>query len=389
MSYSDKLKKYKDGQLDDAEMLAVRDEIEKYNAISEFLFDEESLNDDLDMYLEGIENPNDVPLNTAEMTDGINRLIRKAFIKAGVITASIAVILSLLLAFVLPHIVSGFFYNPDSIVFTDESSGLSVNRMTKDLSVYTESRIPEYGPNLSVSVDSQGYGKYYIYMNSWFNAGEGDGDSVENGFAGMITRNNSTWYTPKAMEFESADPLTFTSGESQDLDKLDDNERYYTYVSFSRPVSYKEFLELYNTDGKLSDNDSGFIWCAVKTSDNIEGNLGFYMTDTGQSTIKYEDDSDYPLLSLNAAEEGSQYIETKEAATMHFVSMMKYLSDNEDFLNIMDGFANPKTYEDAAEYVEANGLQIYGFITTADKSHMEHIQQNKLVSSVRISRNNM
>lgn len=389
MSYSEKLEKYKNGQLDDDEMSAVRNDLEKYSAISEFLYDEDSLNDDLDMYFEGINNANEIPADNEEMTASINHMIRKAFIKAGVITALIAVILSLVLAFVLPHIVSSLFYNPDTTIYTDTASGLPVNRMTRDLSVYTEARIPEYGPNLSVSVDSQGYGKYYVYMNSWFNVGDDDGESVENGFAGMITRNNSTWYTPKTMEFESADPLTFTSGESDDIDKLGDNERYYTYVSFSRPVSYKEFLGLYNTSRELSDNGNGFIWCAVKTSDNIEGNLGFYMTDTGQSTIKYEDDSDYPLLSLNAAEEGSQYIETKEAATMHFVSMMKYLSDNEDFLNIMDGFANPKTYEDAAEYVESNGLQIYGFITTADKSHMEHIQQNKLVSSVRISRNNM
>ena len=69
---------------------------------------------------------------------------------------------------------------------------------------------------------------------------------------------------------------------------------------------------------------------------------------------------------MDSHEQEQQALLTEDFAKTHFSSLLRYLSDQETFLKIMEEDGQ-NLYKDAAEYVEENPLMIYGFMTVADK----------------------
>ena len=95
-----------------------------------------------------------------DFTKRVNRAIRRAFLKMGAAVCAVTLVVVLLILFVLPNIVSNFYYDPGRIV-GENSSGGTTNQMSLDLAVYTELALPGTYRD-DVQVEDRGYGNYDI-----------------------------------------------------------------------------------------------------------------------------------------------------------------------------------------------------------------------------------
>lgn len=91
----------------------------------------------------------------------VNRSIRRAFRRLGLTVLAAAFILILFVQFCLPTIVSCFYYNPTEKIGKDVYSNI---KMSRDMAVYSELFLPGKR-RMSVSAEVEGYGKYNISVN--------------------------------------------------------------------------------------------------------------------------------------------------------------------------------------------------------------------------------
>ena len=71
-----------------------------------------------------------------------------------------------------------------------------------------------------------------------------------------------------------------------------------------------------------------------------------------------------------AACKAALVIDTEYMKT-HFVSLLRYMADRKQFLKLMDEEAD--VYSSAADYVEKNGLMVYGFAFVGDKERIQEV----------------
>ena len=212
MNYRELLQKYKAGELPEEQRKQVRQDIEKQDAISEYLFDNEEMEFEEQVEQDGGQTtestdgsvPKDgqnvnivgaaVPKDgqEAEFTKLIRRAIRRTFIKYGVITGVIVIGIVCFLVFALPKIQDAMYYDPNKIVGTEE--GNKTNQLSLDMSVYSELFLPENYRD-SAAATGSGYGNYDIVINQ---------TSSHNGIfeyvGGRITKNDMVLYNPNIVQ---------------------------------------------------------------------------------------------------------------------------------------------------------------------------------------------
>ena len=157
MKYSELLKLYKAGQLDKEQTEKVESDIERQQSISEYLFDEEQIFD----FEEADIEDESTPQSENNFVDTINKSIRKAFIKMGVVSGTAIIAIVMLIVFVVPKAVNLFYYNPSAVV--GEKNGIDTVQMSLDMAVYTELYSPKNYSDM-VLVDENGYADYDFYI---------------------------------------------------------------------------------------------------------------------------------------------------------------------------------------------------------------------------------
>ena len=193
MKYRELLELYKKKELGEEQREMVERDIERHEAISEYLFEME----EADILQGPAEYPegSEIKAKTAgkerdtadDFTKRVNRAIRRAFLKMGAAVCAVTLVVVLLILFVLPNIVSNFYYDPGRIV-SENNYGGTTNQMSLDLAVYTELALPgTYRDN--VQVEDRGYGNYNITIyQSVSRSGE------FHHVAGRIEKNNLRLY---------------------------------------------------------------------------------------------------------------------------------------------------------------------------------------------------
>lgn len=102
MTYREMLELYSQGKLNEQQRTEIEKEIEKQQALTDYLFDHQ-----IPLDMDGVRNGN--PAFAAKVSDSegnqimnqINWSIRKSFIKSGFITVIVAIVLSLFITLVL------------------------------------------------------------------------------------------------------------------------------------------------------------------------------------------------------------------------------------------------------------------------------------------------
>lgn len=411
MTYHELLKLYRQGKLDEEKRKEIERDIEKQDAISEYLFSEDVIPELEDLAAEeGNQKPDGQDGMEERFIKMVNQSIRSAFLKMGAIVGCVVLAVVLMVILVLPKAVSVFYYDPGKIVskVQNEGSTDTTNQMSLDMAVYTELMLPGYFRD-NVTVSSRGYGSYDIsIIQNWSFTGRFYNLSgrIERGKLTLYDMNYLTPMTGNAFgwfqrartdlsltEQDEAESKEYELGEdarimhgaedreymAENLEKLNDNQMYLAYVTLNEMMDYEAFLEFYQSLENLAHG-----WCAVKTNEPADENgyfrpenLGF-SCDLSASTSCGWDKEKYPGLLLwetyaeDSHEEAEKSLREEESVKEHFLSMLRYMSDQKQFCEMMNISAD---FTETINYVEQNGITIYGFAAIGDKEALTELSK--------------
>lgn len=417
MTYRELLELYKQGKLEEKKRKEVEEEIEKQEAISDYLFREEGIPG-----LDELENMSAYPESgeeddmEARFVKMVNSSIRRAFLKMGAAVGAVVLAVVLAVIFILPKAVSVFYYDPGKVV-AKTALGDSVNttnQMSRDMAVYTELLVPGYGRD-NVIVDDRGYGNYDICISQSISYGQNFSRRFYNVSGkiekGKLTLYDTNYFVPMAgnqfdwfqrenadlslRELDEKEKQDMELGENEylvhgaalkedmkeNLAKMNDNEYYLAYITLNEMMEYEDFIKFYQ-----QQEDLGYGWCAVKVNDSADfpdgqsfrpENLGFYCdlvfgTSCGWDKEKYSN-----LLLWENMEEGSfqkceKGLQKEAFVKEHFISLLRYMADQKAFCKMMNA---DQDFSGAAEYVEKNGVKVYGFAAVVDKEALMKLSE--------------
>lgn len=454
MTYRELLKLYKQGKLEDSTKKQIEAEIEKQDAISEFLYEEGAIPDfsDLESGRDYFDDLNDKKQwterqnsktedNVEKQSENriieksksagdsrnqqedefnrqfikeIQRFIRRAFIKMGLAVGVVVLAVVLCAVFILPKVVSKFYYDPNEVAGKYEE--MTTTRMELDMSVYSELFLPGNHRD-QVNAVSRGYGEYDIVIpqtSSW----TGKFTSV----SGRLVRGKLTLYDNNVLSrpiMQFYIPGDETAWEAWEVDengketKMDtearkqasiqdskeaieaynDNDWYLAYVSINDIMDYKDFIEWFQNLSDQKELEWGTLWCAVHTEDKdgycVEPNIGFCPLPSGMSMSW--DRETYPYLSLLDNSDSYDRVEANDEETMqtHVISMLSYIQDHDEILSMMGQTTDsPDRYQDMINYVKKNGLKIHGFAVSAKKKTLLELYKQDVVSYIQTTPQN-
>lgn len=380
MTYRELLEQYKDGVLDEAKRSEIAADIEKHDAISEYLCE----NGDIPVLdtLDAEPLNADVQQKSSDFTALIRTSIRKAFIKAGVIVGTISVCTALGVVFGLPKLVDQFYYDPNEGIGKDN---VSTQRFQLDLTVYSELFLPRQYC-LDASADGEGYGEYNITVyqtQSW------------SGYfpkaSGVIKRNKLKMYDPGFFDYSPFNGFAMreigvdsfvamgqgAAGSAEDafadLKTLDASNYYHAQLTLDRVYTYEEYAAW------CAENEVFPHWTALCYWN--EDNKGYttgsdligFRTFSNSIDVQFDDES-YPYLtkfSLSEMENGTG-LASADIMKQHVLSMLRYTQDAPTFYEMMQE-QTPDSLQYWEASIEKNGLFIYGFTVTAQKEELERL----------------
>lgn len=368
MTYREKLKLYKQGKLPEAERETVAQDIERHEAIGEYLLDEIDL-PELEQASETEERGAVQENEASRMTAQINSSIRKAFVKTGVIVGAAVLAIVLFAVFALPRIVDCFYYDPAKPVGEAAGdNGIQSEQLSLDLAVYTELFVPD-GYRDQARVERRGFGTYDVTIGSI---------SGQSTVVGTVERNKLTLFTPDPLRLPTVNAFDHNSvgvesgfrGPAADSFVDMNASSLAAYCTFDHVMTYEEFVKW------VSDNGIGSCWGAicVKTTPEYGGEFDYERIDADGANLGMRlntsckhltfDQEKYPELTLFSLSETTgeeqNWIPSEENARRHVASMLRYMEDHPIFFEQMGMVVENNRYEQMAKRVEEQGLFFYG-----------------------------
>ena len=302
-----------------------------------------------------------------------------------------------------------FYYDPGKTVGQGNEAEDKTNQISLDLAVYSELFLPEYMRD-NVSVTERGYGNYDIQIIQ--NVARQGETFIDVG--GKIERNHLTVFDPnilkrpvdnvfewnmnsmdpsKTLEEQIEQPKELPDGSveisnmspggtpeecRETIDQLEEEKYYKAYVTLNQVLPYETMYKFLKQYEILPD------WCAIQCTDQMyHKNIGFSIYQSGNN-IAWDKET-YPLLRTvdgEAYDEIEKMMQTEEGACTHFTSMLHYMSKQTRFLKMFYPELEAETLEESAEYVEKNGVKIYGMLITADRATLQKLDDTEEVYSI-------
>ncbi len=382
MTYKELLQLYKSGELDKERREKVEKDIEKHEAIGEFLFENDGIPEfsDFDVQSESVAEEDS---DEKRFTRMIKKSIRKAFIKTAVAVGVIVLAVVLIAVTAMPFIVDAFYYNPAKVI--GEGDGWSTNQMTLDTAVYTELFTPGYY-RVKVETKREGYGKYDIcipqnfsvngqFKDVYGNLDKGELTLYSDGFFKLPVQN--AFVPDDIMGVDARYSGTGAAGTVQDakdkLNTLDEYDYYVGYVTLDKVMTYDELVSWSKAEGITPD------WCAVckkeKNRYEVDDIIGFnYLS---SSAVMAYDNEKYPYLNycdmVETVDDFPEDAISAEVMETHMISMLRYMVGREDFRDVTGCVKSDWDFEELAINIEENGLNIYGFAIVAQKDKLIEI----------------
>ena len=115
-------------------------------------------------------------------------------------------------------------------------------------------------------------------------------------------------------------------------------------------------------------------------------NMGFYLN-PGHSTFLNWDREKYPNLMLwqsgmneKEYDNMTENIKSEDFMKTHFISLLNYMSDQEMFLEMVG--EDSRIFEEAADYIDKNGITVYGFACIAEKEDLIVLNEREEVYEI-------
>lgn len=283
--FEEMMKRYVSGQLSTEEEAYVKSEIEKYEVISEYLYDKEMGDDSFlqpePQMDEEIKNQEE---NKVVML--INRSIQRAFLKMGCVVLAITLAIVLFCIYGLSPLISSFYYNPKKEV------GELTNQISLDYAVYSELSMP--GTRIdNVVVEEKGKLTFYNenLLESLHDISEAN-LFVNMGKVGVVAGLDTG---------EVITDLKESPSKKEDLkqmvEELEEDTVYRGYLAFEGDLSFEEMTSFF-TQGSVRYPE----WIGIRTDPDNRYNLGYAMNQGGK-VLRGWDKKRYPeLLSITEDE---------------------------------------------------------------------------------------
>lgn len=387
MKYRELLELYRNGQLDQDLREQVERDIDRHDAITEYLCEESVIPvlEEMDILSE---QENEKQNNS--LVKEIQKSIHKMFFKLGITIGIFVLVITLCVIFVLPQVVDLFYYQPDRSAFGNSNQiAMPTNQMSLDFSVWSELFLPGRYRNNVVS-ESRGYGVYDIGIVQNISP-DGRFYTVN----GQLVRNQLKFYDSNYFELPVSNTFMLPEGKEilnsretirqesfQYLKERPSNDLLIAYISLDHIMDYDSFLKWYQQLSiRFYDGWAG-IYAEDEDGHWATENTGLSLNPSG---ISMEwDRNKYPHLSLVGELDGTKADLHEEALIQeHFLSMLQYLQDHPN-LNDLFGYGAPRqNIEDAKVYVQENGLQVYGLAVVASRDELLKLESSDNISQIR------
>lgn len=397
MNFKELLNKYKEGTATPEEIKTVEYELSKFEALNDFEYENMTRN----IYTlenaenDGVNSVNDADCSTTKLiydseqfSKTIQKEIKHTFTKIGLCIGASILAIVLFLIFGLSPLMNAMYYNPTELMWKESKTSYPADRLTIDMSTYTELLIPHKKYD-SVYAVSQGFGKYYFTANksTWRPLAEENAS-----IAGQIDKNTMQIFTPDLFELPYPDVMGLSpmwdddmamcgylpEEAESDIKNLTAKGPQEAYVTFNKDLTYEECESLV---AKYEVYDP---WYGVRISNHLMG-YGFSNSTDGMDYQGNHLNDTYPALlhtfRNETCEGDSEDVKVREEYFKnHFISMAKYISEQDIFLKMINAAEIP--VDEIEEYIDKHGFKMYGMAIYADKDALLQLCNDENVYGV-------
>lgn len=365
MTFRELLEKYKNYTATPEERKQVEAELEKYNALTEYLLEQ-----DVDMEGEDL-------AGQQEELQKIDRSMKKRGRRIIAIAVVIAcVVMGALTAF-QPAISKVIWYDPTERDFQQYSYDISCH-----LAVLAELTMPEVQME-SVMITEKGWGQYdlQVQQREW-SSGEylwEDGTVTR----GKIQLKSNVYqysvinaFSRGTAEFGNS-VMTESAKAKAALADLPEYLKMEAYVSLGKDWTMEE-LE------NFAAQQEGYLgWVGVRTSTEDRQFLPLMGFDADSSGYIWDHvDEVYPFYELSMHED----VPLAEAWEKHFLALLQYSIDHGDFYaRLNQSNDHGSTCQMVQEYVTENGVKTYGFLYYGTPAEMKKLLENEDVEGIYVT----
>lgn len=407
MNFGEIIRRYKEGSASPEEVRLVEEELEKQRQLNDLLYEElegdlQHLGDDLGDALDRGEPDG---AETEKFARLVQRSIRRAFVKAGIVITAVALSVMLFVSFGLSPLVDSLYYNPAEELIQEgknEDSYIVNQRLAVDMGVYTELNFPLRRFD-GANIDKRGYGVYNFRLYQSVYPSDMRRDSIN----GVVERGKITFYNTESLE---RTPVNFFSNyteegevnpyqlaewkdwgqemERQKIDQMADGEYQVASISFSHMLTFQELQQL------KDDTGVGNAWNQVETY-RVRNNADGYSSVAGSNygywdMFSYSDEGDVGVPTVRVIPKDMDYedfLRSESCQQELFLRMLDYMGQQEEFLKAADNTSNGDcgNYRRAAQYVRENGMMYSGIAVWADRETLEQLWNHPLVSIVHLT----
>lgn len=365
MTFRELLEKYKKQTATPEERKQVEAELEKYNALTEYLLEQ-----DVDMEGEDL-------AGQQEELQKIDRSMKKRGRRIIAIAVVIAcVVMGALTAF-QPAISKVIWYDPTEQDFQQYSYDISCH-----LAVLAELTMPEVQME-SVMITEKGWGQYdlQVQQREW-SSGEylwEDGTVTR----GKIQLKSNVYqysvinaFSRGTAEFGNS-VMTESAKAKAALADLPEYLKMEAYVSLGKDWTMEEL------ENFAAQQDGYLGWVGVRTSPEDQQFLPLMGFDADSSGYIWENvDAAYPFYELSMHED----VPLAEAWEKHFLALLQYSIDHGDFYaRLNQSNDHGSTCQMVQEYVTENGVKTYGFLYYGTPAEMRKLLENEDVEGIYVT----
>ena len=385
MNFKELIEKYKNDTATEEEKLLVEQEIQKYEAIEEYM--SESFVMDFRAPSEEVSQNK----STINLKKSVNKRLRK------VVMSSVAIVMLILLSvfYILSPIMDTIYYNPSK-----STVGPGFSDLHFDLRVFTELNLPGYAIRGGVITEKLGFGEHNIYFDR-----ENLFTQESSNVSAKIKRNmrigsyedffgdNYFNFGFQLVKDPNLIELGHFKGQKETVmshvAQLNPVSYVSAYITFEDDLTIEEYTELSREYGNVS-----FKWVGVRTSPKDE--LARYITgfnpnlNDGAVGGVSADPEKYPYLQLVdwvSGKNPQNRFGMTEGYELHYTSLLKFMVDRQNAVDALDfsPFKN-EYYQTALKYVEENGVNVFGVLVYADAKDFIEFVKNENIMTVELDR---
>ena len=415
MTFRELLEKYKNGTATEAERSLVEEELEKSEAIADYLAE------GLEELEEGRGSPSAASAEVRQVKRTVNRRLRRTALWAAAVVLAAALVVQL----VVNPLVSSFYYRPNAqtagqnevreeqVDFVIDKTSVVVDQtittvdngsdVEVDLSALYELMMPGLTPT-NIQTEAEGFGRYTISYEAvdgltgtaepvTRKLGPGSYGSEAQGRWGDYTLSMLD-HTAPALNPEEDGRSNSATQAVEHLTMLPETAFVAAWVHFPEDLTCVQFAKLADSYESGGSSEIFFRWVGVRVSDwnastgSLAQFLGVVPEDAAMEWQRVSPSwENYPMFDYwqYLAEGGRSsfgdraYMHTGALAEKHFKSVLAYAADRTEAVQALVGPIQEGKLWDfgaAQSYIEENGVRIGGALVYSEPQALLRLYEN-------------